>query len=173
MRFDTCLEFILQREGGYVDHPSDRGGATNQGIIHRVYDAWRINRDLPAQDVADIEPGEVWLIYSENYWRPVRAGSVPVPLDLVLFDTAVNHGVGRAIKILQRVIGADQDGAFGSITASLLEQTLAKYGIRPLVENYLAERSDFYARIIDRDPTQRVFARGWSNRMKELARAVA
>ena len=30
--FEACLAHVLQSEGGYVDHPSDPGGATNMGI---------------------------------------------------------------------------------------------------------------------------------------------
>lgn len=45
-RFDQCLKFVLEREGGYVNHPADRGGPTNKGIVQKVYDQYRTFRRL-------------------------------------------------------------------------------------------------------------------------------
>ena len=41
MSFRAALPFVLRWEGGFVHHPDDPGGATNQGVTQRVYDAWR------------------------------------------------------------------------------------------------------------------------------------
>ncbi|MDP2782892.1 MAG: glycosyl hydrolase 108 family protein [Devosia sp.] len=40
-RFDICLDLVLQQEGGYADHPSDPGGATNLGITRKTLARWR------------------------------------------------------------------------------------------------------------------------------------
>ena len=54
-RFDASLPFILRWEGGFVDHPADRGGATNKGVTQRVYDAWRARQGQAPRSVRLIE----------------------------------------------------------------------------------------------------------------------
>ena len=49
--FIDALPFVLQWEGGYVNHPNDPGGATNKGVTQKVYDAWRAKNGLPAREV--------------------------------------------------------------------------------------------------------------------------
>jgi lysozyme family protein len=39
--FEAALPFVLRWEGGFVDHPNDPGGRTNQGVTQKVYDDWR------------------------------------------------------------------------------------------------------------------------------------
>lgn len=46
----TLIEDVIDREGGYVDHPADRGGATRYGITQAVARAEGYTgamRDLP------------------------------------------------------------------------------------------------------------------------------
>ncbi len=38
--FDKCLALLLQHEGGFVNHPSDPGGATNRGVTKKVWEEW-------------------------------------------------------------------------------------------------------------------------------------
>ena len=115
--FDAAMPFILRWEGGFVDHPKDPGGRTNKGVTQRVYTAWRARRGLPQQDVKFITDGEVKEIYEGDYWLPPRCNQLPTKLDLVQFDTAVNMGVGRAVRILQGAVGCGVDGQFGPGTA--------------------------------------------------------
>lgn len=164
-RFATCLAFVLEREGGFVDDPVDRGGATNHGITQATYDEWCVTKGMPhPSPVRDILPDEVEAIYRAQYWEPVRAHLVLEPLDLVLFDTAVQHGVKQAVKLLQRAVGVDVDGAFGPATLYAVTNrpaTLVAY-------NVMEERRKFYARIIENNPTQAKFEKGWDNRMTAL-----
>ena len=51
--FTASLPFILRWEGGYVNHPADPGGATNKGVIQRVYDDWRKDH-VPWRGVAGV-----------------------------------------------------------------------------------------------------------------------
>lgn len=90
--FEASLPFILRWEGGYVDHPADPGGRTNNGVTQKVYDLWRARQGLVPRDVRLIEEAEAQSIYETDYWVPPRCDLLRQQLDLVQFDTA-----GRAI----------------------------------------------------------------------------
>jgi hypothetical protein len=143
MTFDAALRFTLRWEGGKVDHPSDRGGRTAYGITQRRYDAWRRELGQPVRDVWLIEKQEMRTIYERHYWRPVA--DLAWPLAAAAFDFAVNSGVSRA----RRYLPPDR-----SLTV------------------YLDAREAFFHRIVARDASQRVFLRGWLNRMAALRRFV-
>jgi len=115
-RLDAALPFVLRWEGGFVDHPDDPGGRTNQGVTQAVYDAWRARRSLPQRDVKSIEDDEVRSLYETDYWIPPRCPVLPPELDLAQFDTAVNMGVRRAVRLLQTALGCAVDGVFGDET---------------------------------------------------------
>jgi hypothetical protein len=100
----VALKFTLLWEGGFVNNPLDPGGATNRGITQFTYNTYRINKHLPTHDVADIAEEEVQDIYYSMYWKPSQAELAVEPLAIVLFDTAVNFGVGGAIEFLQEAL---------------------------------------------------------------------
>ena len=162
-RFDDCLPFILKMEGGYVNNPNDRGGATNKGIIQITYDVWRNKHELPLRPVKDIGEDEVHDIYKEMYWT-----DLPIPLDILIFDSAIQHGKGRAIKWLQNLVGTKADGLCGMNTKTLVNQYILRFSMEKLLTEYLGVRRNFYAAIIARDSSQQVFAKGWANRMKGI-----
>ena len=56
--FDEALKFVLKQEGGYSNHPADKGGATNKGIIQSVYNRYRRDKNLSIRSVKDIEDKE-------------------------------------------------------------------------------------------------------------------
>lgn len=170
-RFAVCLKFVLAREGGYVNHPRDRGGATNKGITQRVYDEWRERKGEKPQSVEYIGDAEVYAIYNEQYWRPVRGALLPAPLDLVMFDSAVNHGPSKAIALLQESLGVEVDSHFGPSTLNAMIERVAKTGTGDLADEVMDRRNQFYKRIVERDPTQNVFAKGWGNRLDHLREA--
>lgn len=167
-RFDDCLHFICDREGGYVNDPLDRGGATNCGITQRTYTDWLTHNHLPLKSVQDITDEEVHDIYKDNYW--VR--DLPVGLDLLVFDSAVQHGKGRAVKWLQELVGVATDGVIGDDTRYHVNQYILREGKTTLINMYMDRRQRFYDAIILADPTQGRFKHGWQNRMDLLKEAL-
>ena len=157
------MPFILRWEGGFVDHPADPGGATNKGVTQAVYDRWRTRHGLEPRSVRQLEEGEMNAIYRQGYWVPPRCDLLPVDLDLVQFDTAVNMGPGRAVKFLQHAVGAVPDGDFGENTRKAVEQ--ADGGA---VARYCDRRERFYHAIVANKPSQKVFLKGWMNRLNAL-----
>ena len=102
--FMESLPFILRWEGGFVDDPDDRGGRTNKAVTQKTYSAWRARKGLPPADVKTITDEEVAAIYEQDYWLPPRCDLLQRHLDLAQFDTAVNMGPRRSVKILQTAL---------------------------------------------------------------------
>jgi lysozyme family protein len=162
--FRKSLPFILRWEGGYVDHPDDPGGRTNKGVTQKTYDQWRAGQGLPSRHVESIEDHEVERIYESGYWVPPRCDLLQRQLDLVQFDTAVNMGVGRAVRLLQAALGCGVDGAFGPQT----ETAAAGCDLGTTVIAYCDAREAYYRRLAERKPRLAVFLRGWLNRLNAL-----
>lgn len=163
-RFQTSLERAKFSEGGYVNHPADRGGPTKYGITQATLADWRGQR-VSADDVKLLTWQEASRIYRKHYWDAVRADELPVGLDYLVFDMAINHGPKRAVMILQDALGVVPDGIFGPATLravhAIREDNAAV--IRE-IEETAEKRELFYAGIIARNPSQAVFRDGWANR---------
>ncbi len=164
--FDDALRFVLRWEGGLSDDPDDGGGRTMKGVTQRVYDAWRQHRGLDRRDVAAIADDELAAIYRDNYWASAACDRLQAKLDLVQFDTAVNMGPHRAVKILQRVVGTPDDGVIGATTLAACQACSPP----DAATRYCAIREDLYRRFAAR-PGQAKFLRGWMNRLNDLRSA--
>lgn len=163
-RFDDCVQITFTLEGGYSNAPGDHGGATQYGVTQAVYSAWRKLKTQPVQDVKYITYAEAATIYFEQYWLPMKCDVLPPPVDLVVFDMAINSGNGRAAKMLQTAIGVTADGAIGR--ASLA--AVAKLEPKTLAIRYLDAREAFYHQLVANDATQQQFLNGWINRVNFL-----
>jgi len=186
--FEDALKFVLRWEGGYVNHPADKGGPTNQGITQATYDAYRASKGLKKQDVRYITNSEVKEIYFNNYWKTARCDRLPSPLNMVIMDIAVHSGPGRAIRLLQRALNAlgirdkdgkplVEDGDWGPKTESAvkrLQERLAQdpHILTQVVNKVLDLREEFYRLIVKNDPSQGVFLQGWLNRNNDLRKEV-
>lgn len=172
MSFTKALQFIAKWEGGFSDHKSDRGGATNFGVTQATYDRYRKNSGLPLQPVKFIHESEVQAIYKLYYWMQVKGDAFEYPLALCLFDAAVQHGAGRSVRWLQEIVGAKQDGDIGQVTFANVSGYKFKFGDHELLRALLNRREDFYREIVDNDASQAVFLKGWMNRLNDLRKEV-
>lgn len=166
---ERMLDDLLRREGGYVNHPADRGGPTNFGITHRTLAAWR-GQPVTAADVQAMTVEEAREIYlSEYYFRP-SLHMLPEGIQAHVFDIAVNSGPGTAIRLLQQALnrlgaGLKEDGALGPATLAAAESRTPDDINRELVD----VRLRFYDAIVASDSSQQVFLNGWRNRANAFA----
>lgn len=79
--FDRAFELIIGLEGGYTDDPDDPGGPTKYGI------AQNYNKEV---DVKNLTLNEAKGIYYRKYWLPAGCNEAEYPMDICLFDGAVN-----------------------------------------------------------------------------------
>lgn len=166
-RFDDCLQVVLGFEGGYSHHEADRGGRTNWGITEATLKEARKRGIVSHSDIARLRSHEAAAIYEAMYWTPSRADDMPQPLDLVVFDCAVNHGVGGAGRLLQQTVNAVMDidlvvdGIVGPATQRELMKALAVNRPEALALAMLAMRGRYFVRIVEGNSSQRAFFWGW------------
>jgi len=156
--FKTCLNMLLEHEGGFVNHPSDPGGMTNLGVTKAVYDKF-INRESTEKEMRALTPIEVAPIYKKNYWDRGRCDDLPSGVDWSVFDWGVNSGVGRSAKALQRIVGVTADGGIGPMTL----KAVANFEPKDIIVKMHATRQKFYEGLT----TFKTFGKGWTRRNNE------
>lgn len=146
-----CQTKEQRRKVGYVNIPQDRGGLTKYGVAQNAN---------PRVDVQNLNLAGAMRVYFDAYWTPAKCDQVPYPVQIMHFDAAVNHGVGTAAKMLQEAVGATPDGAIGPATLAKLQ------AMNPaeLINRLNAIRVARFNRIVQRNPSQQMFLRGWLNR---------
>lgn len=161
--FAEALVRVLVHEGGYVNHPKDPGGATNRGVIQRVYDGYRERKNLPLRSVKEITDAEVKDIYKTQYWDAVKGDKLPVGVSYVVFDGAVNSGPGQSIKWLQRALGVTADGAIGEVTLAAVQNHPDHL---KLISDICDRRMAFLRAL----KTFATFGNGWTRRVNGVER---
>ena len=167
------IDAVIDREGGFVDHPADPGGPTRWGITQATARADGYGGDLRA-----LSRARAATIYRRVYWlRPgfdQLAERTPA-LAAELFDTGVNMGPQVAIGFLQRALNAlnrgasdypdmAPDGCLGPRTLAALEAFLARRGragetvLLKAVEALQGER---YLSLAEHRPATEAFLYGW------------
>jgi lysozyme family protein len=150
------FELMLASEGGYVNHPSDPGGMTNLGVTKRVWEEW-VGRESNEKEMRSLTPEMVEPLYKRKFWDACKCDDMPSGIDYLVFDFAVNAGVGRSAKILQMAVGVPADGGIGPITlAAVKAQDPAE-----LVQKFSDAKEAFYRSL----NTFETFGKGWLNRV--------
>lgn len=165
---DEMIDAILEKEGGYVDHPADRGGPTNFGVTQRTLSAW-LGRPASREDVRHLKVETARTIYRRGYFEAPRIDRLPPALQPQLFDMAVHHGPGGAIRMLQELLTEQGypcavDGGVGPQTASQAGKAWAELGQR-LCHALCDKRARFCEGLCEADVSQKVFLAGWLNRV--------
>lgn len=159
--FETIMDHIFRHEGGYADHPSDPGGATNMGITIGTLRAYR-GKEVTKADVRALTKEEAREIYRRNYWDRVEGDLLPGGVDLCVMDAAVNSGPARGARWLQRAVGATPDGKIGTKTLAATDQADDATTINRMCDDRLA-----FLRGLR---TWSTFGKGWSRRVESVRR---
>lgn len=161
--FAACMDEVFLHEGGLSMIRSDPGNwtggkvgvgelrGTKYGIAAHAH---------PGVDIQNLTKAEAREIYREKYWRPVRGDDLRHGIDLVTFDPAVNSGVTRGIRWLQRALGVTVDGRMGPVTVF----TANGADPVPTVKKACEVRLGFLRGL----KTWGTFGRGWSKRVARV-----
>lgn len=187
VNLDELVDALIEREGGYVANPADKGGPTCFGITEAVARANGYRGDM-----RQLPRAEAVAIYTRLYWLRPRFDEVAARSERVaaeLFDTGVNMGPAVAVTFLQRALTALNrnaqdypdlvpDGRIGPQTLAALDAFLKVRGSSPSVgagggdqaatsgETVLlraleALQGERYLRLAERRPANEVFLYGW------------
>jgi len=168
----TMINEVLSKEGGFVNNPADRGGATNFGITQNTLSKY-LERAVTVDEVRNLSIETARDIYELRYYRLPKIDRLPDELQPFVFDCAVNHGPRRAIKFVQQVCNDAHfgplvlDGLMGPVTKERVKACYDKMGQWMLVA-LVEERQMFYANIVANDESQAVFLLGWLNRARSF-----
>ena len=171
MTDDEAIDIVLNFEGGFTNNAKDHGGPTNFGIT--AADLGRfLNLPAPAtaEQVEKMTRDQARAIYRQCYIEQPKFDQVSdSTLKLVLIDSGVLFGTGRATRWLQQALHVTVDGVFGDKTKA----ALAAIGDQAkLAKQVLGIRFQAIAGIVANDASQIVFLRGWINRAVVLLQNV-
>ena len=152
MSFEEAVEAVLRHEGGYVNDPSDPGGATKFGISSRSYPHLNIQDLTREQAIAEYR----------RIWIAGPYEDLADPIGMKLFDIAINMGSRAAAACLQRACracGADvqEDGVVGPRTID----AAAAAGQMRLLPALRSEAACHYRMICETNPRLARFRNGW------------
>jgi lysozyme family protein len=173
MKVTAYIDALIKREGGFVDHPSDKGGPTCWGITERVAreNGYRGRmQDLPRETAFEI--------YLNRYWQDPRFDKINAmsePLAEKLLDQGVNCGVKRATRWLQICLNLlnqqqrhyadiEVDGDAGNQTRYALSAYLKRRGgdgVTVLLRMLNCLQGDHYITFGTDDTKQEDFMFGW------------
>jgi lysozyme family protein len=200
-RFSIAVAGLIDHtEGGFADHPADRGGATNMGISLRFLIAegkldkdrdgfadfdLDMDGDLDGHDIRLLKRSDAVWLYNHCFWLRLDCESFAPPIGEMLFDQAVNGGGRAAKKLLQRAINActahiagivrlKADGVLGPMTRAGMKAVLDHpgLGMPALAQAYRDAAAARYRAIAAADPSQKAFLKGWLARANALGRDV-
>lgn len=158
---------IFRWEGGYSNHPSDKGGSTMMGVTINTYKVYCKKKGLKTPTVEDLKK-----ITKETaidvlrllFWNPLKADSIKnQSIANLIVDNCWGSGLGY-MKQVQLVLGVPADGLVGIKTLNAINTA----NQRELFERLKTKRASFYNNIVLANPSQKVFLRGWLNRLNDF-----
>lgn len=173
--FEKALETVFEHEGGYNDVKGDKGGATNYGISLRFLKLADEDIDgdghVDANDIRALTLESAAGLYKEHFWDHYKLARVEtLQLSTKMLDIFVNMRGRTAAKVCQRALedcghNLAVDGILGRISFGLLNEEMDRRAER-LIDYIRHQQAAVYRRIVQNNPTQEKFLRGWLNRAK-------
>jgi lysozyme family protein len=186
---------IVKREGGYVNNPYDRGGATDYGISllfarsetyvdanNKTQLTFDLNGDhrVDLTDIQEITPEIAAAVFVSVFYQEVGLGCLPKCLQATAFDTSVNGGQNKAVRLVQNTINSLRagipilqamipqrllvDGRMGGKTNLACHQVFDRVGAAVLVNTFCDKRIADYEAIVIANPNDEEFLNGWLTR---------
>jgi len=160
MNFDQAFERLIGHEGGYQNARSDRGnwtsGVVGQGELRGT--KFGISAmSYPDLDIRNLTVDQAKAIYRRDFWDRAKADQYHGAIAYQLFDMAINHGNGNAIRMLQRAVGVADDGSVGNMTLAAIKGA----DLNDTLMRLNGERLDFITKL----STWPDYGKGWTRRV--------
>ena len=168
-KFEEFAGKLLQSEGGYVNHPLDKGGPTKYGVILSVWKERGHDKDgdgdIDAEDIKLLTEEDACAIAKKMFWDYFQADKINnQSVAIFIVDWGYNSGRKTVARKLQRILKIDDDGIVGVNTLNTINQS----DQHRLFDTLKASRLEFIENIIKRRPDQKVFHKGWLNRINSF-----
>lgn len=169
----SCIAgFIQDHEGGLSTDPNDTGNWYNgacvgskYGVTGAVLCKYRKVDTIRAEDMAALGLDEAVAIGMDLFYEEPHFDRLPWnQVTASVLDMAWGAGPKQGIKLLQRMIGAADDGEIGSYTARAFDDYLANHGLAETARRWADVRNAFYDHIIAIRPGNARYRNGWRNR---------
>jgi len=166
----NIIEQIIKVEGGYVNHPHDRGGATKYGITKKTALSFGYEGDMK-----NLKKETAIKIYEKSYWNVLKLNEIEFNFNMnelveTLMTIGVNQGTSQAGKYLQRCLNVlnrnykkiNVDGAIGLKTITSLRHYVndKKRDENVLVKAIKSLQTEFYIHLAETIPNQTTFVYG-------------
>lgn len=152
-RFQKAMrDYVIPNEGGYINHPDDKGGETNFGISKKYY---------PNEDIKNLTRERANAILYRDFWKWNGIHKLPDEIVGIVFDDGVNSSPLQAIKNTHRALGIVPGNIIGEQTLNTLKTITPE----EFLTNYREEVKSLRQKIVERDSSQAVFSNGWNNRI--------
>lgn len=165
--FRQLIPFVKKWEGGWSKHPQDKGGATMCGITLATFKTYRKRhgqRTATETDLKNISVTEWEAIYKEMYWDAIHGDEINNQAVANCLVSWVWGSGAAIIKKIQRLVGAAPDGIVGPKTIAAINKLYPSYLVPLLYET----RELHFRQICQKNPSQKVFLKGWLNRLADL-----
>ncbi len=162
MNYDEAFERVIGHEGKFQNDPKDRGNWTTGVIGKGVNKGTKYGisaMSYPRLDIKNLTLQQAKDIYYRDFWLKVAGDELHDAISYQLFDSAINHGVGNAIRFLQRAADVADDGQVGPVTLNAVKES----SVDDILKLFNAERIRFFVKLKTFDR----YGRGWMRRVAD------
>lgn len=160
MNYDEAFARVIGHEGKFQDDRNDRGNWTTGkiGVGQLKGTKYGISAmSYPEEDILNLSLDRARFLYKRDFWDRVSGDNLHNAVVYQLFDAAINHGIGNAIRILQRALGVADDGDMGPVTYDAIQAM----GVDDILHRFNAYRMKFYNKL----STFKRYGEGWTERV--------
>lgn len=161
---NELISKIKKLEGGYVNHPNDRGGCTNSGITIGTYRTF-FGKGKTCEDLKKLTEKEWMEVFTKGYWNKWKADEIN---NQSIADFLVDwfwHSGTHGIKYPQQVLGVVADGIVGAKTIGAINNYPNQ---KELFQKLWDRRKKQFEDIVAKNPSQKVFIKGWMRRLNDF-----
>lgn len=159
--YTKLIPIVKKWEGGYVNHPLDKGGPTNSGVTIATFRSV-YGKNKTVKDLKNMTSEQWRYIFKTRFWDLWQADSIDnQAIANLLVDYVWASGV-YGIKYPQQVLGVKADGIVGKKTLAALNEYPDK---EELFYRLWDRRKEHFDAIVAKNPKQKVFYLGWINRL--------
>ena len=163
-KYEKLIPTVLKFEGGFANHPSDPGGATNSGVTLSTFRSV-YGKNKTVQDLKNMTMEQWEYIFKTSFWDRWCADEIDnQSIANLLVDWLWASGV-YGIKYPQEVLGVKTDGIVGLKTLAAINYYPNK---NELFEKLWNRRKKHFEDIVRNRPQSKVFLKGWLRRLSDF-----